>query len=116
MVLAHIRRTNEHGYRRLARAGEVVMELRRTIRSYRDLVTESPRLTNQRRTCLSDYSPAALTLFDDLDQPITLAFLQQYPTPTLARSAGPKRLAAWCRRRAQRGRAAGSWRCQEPAS
>lgn len=98
MVLAHILRTDGHCYRRLAREGEVVMELRLTIRAYRDLVTESTRLTNQLRTCLSDYYPAALTLFDDLDQPITLAFLQQYPTLTLARSAGPKRLAAWCRR------------------
>jgi len=98
MVLAHILRTDGHCYRRLAREGEVVTELRLTIRSYRDLVTESTRLTNQLRTCLADYYPAALTLFDDLDQPITLAFLQQYPTPALARSAGPKRLAAWCRR------------------
>jgi hypothetical protein len=102
MVLAHILRTDGHCHRRLAREGEVVMELRLTIRSYRDLVTESTRLTNQLRTCLSDYYPAAGAptgpLFDDLDQPITLAFLQQYPTPALARSAGPKRLAAWCKR------------------
>jgi hypothetical protein len=87
MVLAHILRTDGHCYRQLAREGEVVTELRLTIRSYRDLVTESTRLTNQLRTCLGDYYPAALTVFDDLDQPITLAFLRQYPTPALARSA-----------------------------
>lgn len=98
LVLAHILRTDRHRYRPLGREGEVATELRLTIRAYRDLVAESTRLSNQVRTCLLDYYPAALDCFSKLDQPITLTFLAAFPTPAAARKAGRKRLETWTKK------------------
>jgi len=39
------------------------------------------------------------TLFNDLDSPISLAFLERYPSPTDARALGEKRIAAFLKAR-----------------
>jgi hypothetical protein len=98
-VLAHILRTDGEHFRRLAAEGEVAAELRLTIRAYRELVVEGTRLVNQLHACLTDYYPAALDLFGQLDQAITLDFLAAFPTPEAARAAGREAILAWLKER-----------------
>jgi Transposase IS116/IS110/IS902 family len=47
---------------------------------------------NQLTACLKAYYPQALTLFSDLNQKSTLAFLQAYPTPQAAREASGEQI------------------------
>ena len=94
-VLAHILRTDGEHFRKLTPEGEVVAELRLTIRPYRELVTEGTRLVNQLHACLADYYPAAADLFGRLDQLITLDFLEAFSTPEAACAAGQEGILTW---------------------
>ena len=48
---------------------------------------------NQLRAELERFWPGPIGLFTDLDSPISLAFLERYPSPADARGLGEKRLA-----------------------
>jgi transposase len=52
------------------------------VRQRVDLVDEKNRLLNQLTATLKAYYPRALELFGRLDQPLTLAFLQTFSSPT----------------------------------
>ncbi len=52
-------------------------------------------LTNQLRAELERCWPGATRIFDKLDSPIALAFLERYPSPIDARALGEKRLQAF---------------------
>ena len=52
-------------------------------------------LANQLRAELERFWPGPVGLFSDLDSPISLAFLERYPSPLDARGLGEKRLAAF---------------------
>jgi transposase len=93
-VLANVLRTDGALYRPLRAEGEVAAELRVTVRAYHDLVKEAVRLSNQLRACLEDYYPLALTLFEHLAAPLTLAFLRTFPDLEAAQDADAVR--AWC--------------------
>ena len=93
-VLANILRTDGARYQPLRMEGEVAAELRVTVRAYHDLGKEGVRLSNQLRACLEDYYPLALTLFERLAAPLTLAFLRSFPDPQAAQDADAVR--AWC--------------------
>lgn len=95
MVLANILRTDRHLYPPLSPQGETSTLLRKVTRQHKALVEEKVRVMNQMATCLSDYYLVALDLFSSLDQPITLAFLERYPTPEKARAASKEELAAF---------------------
>lgn len=56
------------------------------------------------RAVLETCHPAPLHLFSSLDRDITLAFVQEYPTPEQAARVGPARMAAFCRRHGYSGR------------
>ena len=52
------------------------------VRQRVDVVEEKTRVLNQLTAVLKAYYPRALELFAKLEQPLTLAFLQAFPTPT----------------------------------
>ena len=55
-------------------------------------------VSNQLRAELERFWPGPIGLFTDLDSPISLAFLEHYPSPADARSLGEKRLQAFLAR------------------
>lgn len=86
MVLANILRTDVHLYKPLP--AEVVADarLKELTRTHKSLVQQKVKLVNQLTVQLKDYYPVILRLFFDVDQEITLAFLEQYPVPEKAAS------------------------------
>ena len=62
------------------------------------LVEQRVALCNQLRAELERFWPGAIEIFADLDSPISLAFLQRYPSPVDARGLGEKRLAQFLAR------------------
>jgi len=56
------------------------------------LTQQQTRLSNQLTACLKQYYPVALDLFTKVAQPITLAFLEAYPTPRAAQAASYEEL------------------------
>lgn len=79
---------------RLEPDSETVQELKTLTRDQDALVRMQTRLVNQLTACLKEYYPAALHLFDKLQQPCTLHFLQAYPTPEAARGASVEEITA----------------------
>ena len=61
-------------------------------------------LGNQLRAELERFWPGPIGLFNDLDSPISLAFLERYPSPADARALGEKRLQAFLARQHYSGR------------
>lgn len=57
------------------------------------IVEEKNRVLNQLTAVLKGYYPRALELFGNLEQPLTLAFLTRFETPTVLSSATE---AQWC--------------------
>jgi hypothetical protein len=57
-----------------------------------DVVEEKNRVTHQLPAALKRFSPRALELFSQLEQPLTLDFLTAFPTPTALQQAS---LAGW---------------------
>src|SRR5262249_10602764 len=58
----------------------------------------------QLRAELERFWPGAIEIFSDLDSPISLLFLERYPSPLDARGLGEKRLAAFLARHGYCGR------------
>ena len=92
MVLANILRTDLHLYKPLPRETAADAQLRQLTRAHKSLVQQKVKLVNQLTTQLKAYYPVALHLFSKLDQEITLAFLERYPTPQKAAAASLKEL------------------------
>ena len=103
-VLAELARTDSHRLRSLAPDSDETKALRVLTRSREDLVGVRVRLANELRAQLDAFWPGAARLFADIDSPISLAFLERYPTPTDARGLGEKRLAAFLARSRYSGR------------
>jgi transposase len=72
---------------RLAPDSPVVHELKALTRDQDGLIQSQTRLINQLTACLKAYYPVALELFTKLQQPLTLAYLQAYPTLEAAQGA-----------------------------
>src|SRR5512142_34097 len=66
-------------------------------RAREDLVEARTGIINQLRAELQRFWPGPIRLFNDLDSPISLAFLARYPSPHDARGLGEKRLQAFLR-------------------
>jgi transposase len=73
----------------------IIQELKLLTRDQGALIQQQTRLVNQLTACLKDYYPLALQIFSKLNQPITLAFLQAFPTMDHLNRAGPSGLAAF---------------------
>jgi len=103
-LLADLLRTDGHRFRPLRPLSDETRALRSLVRSRDDLVAQRVALANQLRALLESFWAGAVAIFADIDSPIALAFLAQYPTPAHATKLGPKRLAAFLARNAYCGR------------
>jgi hypothetical protein len=94
-------------------------------RAGEDLVAARVAMANQLRAELERFWPGPIGVFNDLDSPISLAFLERYPSPKDAHRLGEKRLAAFlkscnynnkkARRAAARTAAPGARRSHRPS-
>ena len=98
-VLCELARTDSHRFRILEPDSDQTKALRALTRAREDLVAARVAMANQLRAELERFWPGPIGLFNDLDSPISLAFLQRYPSPDDARLLGEKRLAAFLKTR-----------------
>ena len=102
-VLAELARTDAHRFRALVPDSEETKALEALTRAREDLVGVRVELANQLRAQLQAFWPGAL-LFAALDSPISLAFIERYPSPADARGLGAGRMAAFLTRNSYSGR------------
>jgi transposase len=98
LVLCELARTDSHRFRVLEPDSDQTKALRALTRAREDLVHARVALCNQLRAELERFWPAPIGLFSKLDSPISLAFLQRYPSPGDASALGVKRIAAFLAR------------------
>jgi transposase len=93
-VLADCLRTDGHRWR-LEADSPATVTLRSTVRARKDLVETRVALANQLRAHLRVVFPGAVGLFRDIDSPISLRFLERFPSATKAAWLSEKRFGAW---------------------
>ena len=103
-VLADSLRTDGHRWRSLQPDAPVTVVLRSTVRARKDLVETRVALANQLRAHLRVVFPGAVGVFADIDSPISLRFLQRFPSATKAAWLSEKRFAAWLKANGYSGR------------
>ncbi len=103
-VLCELARTDRHRFRVLEPDSDQTKALRALTRAREDLVGTRTALVNQLRAELARFWPGPLGLFTSLHSPISLAFLERYPSPADARGLGPARLQAFLAREHYTGR------------
>jgi hypothetical protein len=81
MVIANVIRTDREQFRALIPDSDLVRELKVLTTDEQKLIRLKTRLVNQIRDCLKDYYPAALDLFSQIDQMITVDYLLKFPEP-----------------------------------
>lgn len=96
-VLADCLRTDGHRWRNLEPDSPATVTLRSHVRARKDLVETRVATANQLRAHLRIVFPGAVGLFRDLDSPISLRFLERFPSAGRAAWLSEKRLAAWLR-------------------
>lgn len=103
-VLADCLRTDGHRWPALQPDRPETEALRAVVRARKDLVATRVATANQLRAHLQAVFPGAVGLFAEIDSPITLRFLERFPTPAKAAWLSEKRLAAWLAANAYGGR------------
>lgn len=103
-ILADLLRTDGHRFAALQAPSDRTKALRAAPRTRDDLVDTRVQVCNQLRDLLLTFWPAPVGLFYKLDNPISLAFLQRYPTPESTARLGEKRLAAFLKKHSYAGR------------
>lgn len=83
-LIADMLRTDQKRYRLWQPDSRLTCQIRLTVRFVNHLNRELVRNANRLRAVLLRYYPAAVQLFSRLDAPVTLAFIQSYPTPQAA--------------------------------
>lgn len=96
-VLADCLRTDGHRWRSLQPDSPATVTLRTHVRARKDLVETRVAVANQLRAHLRIVFPGAVGLFSDIDSPISLRFLERFPSATRASWLSEKRLGAWLR-------------------
>ena len=96
-VLADCLRTDGHRWRSLEPDSPATVTLRTHVRARKDLVETRVAVANQLRAHLRIMFPGAVGLFRDIDSPISLRFLERFPSATRAAWLSEKRLGAWLR-------------------
>ncbi len=97
-VLCELARTDSHRFRVLEPDSDQTKALRALTRAREDLVKARVAISNQLRAELERFWPGPIGLFSDLDSPISLAFLERYPSPADARGLGEQRLQGFLKR------------------
>jgi len=83
-LIAEVVRTDPDTLRPWQPDGALVRQMRAKVSLLQFLTQEGRRLSNRLFAVLSRYYPAMLQVFHDLDAPVTLRFLQAFPTPQAA--------------------------------
>jgi transposase len=96
-VLADCLRTDGHRWRSLEPDSPPPVTLRCHVRARKDLVENRVAVANQLRAHLRIVFPGAVGLFKDIDSPISLRFLERFPSATRAGWLSEKRLGSWLR-------------------
>ena len=94
-VLADTLRTDRARLRPLIPDSPATIALRRACRARKDLVSHRVAVANQLRAHLHNVFPGATGLFDELDSPVSLAFLARSGTQDRADWLTPARLGKW---------------------
>jgi transposase len=103
-VLADTLRHEHRHWRPLPVASAALAEIKALTRD-RDRLLETQQATeSQLRAILEAYHPAPARLFSSVDRAITLAFINDYPTPNAASAIGEARMARFCKRHRYTGR------------
>ncbi len=97
-MIADILRTDGHRFTKLHAQSDALRALRALVRTRNDLLAQRVALANQLRALLQSCWPGAVEIFAEIDSPIALAFVQQYPTSSSAARLGEKRLAGFLTR------------------
>jgi transposase len=98
VVLADILRTDRHLYVALTADSPQTRQICSLVRLLSTLKRNTVRVGNQLRDLLWRYYPIAADLFSKLDQPLTCAFIQAYPTPQLAQGLSLAEFEDFCHR------------------
>jgi transposase len=104
LVIAEYLRLRHHRLRPVSPYSSQTKALRTVVRTRDDIVAMRVSATNQLSALLDDHWPGAKAIFADVESPISLAFLRQYPTPNSASRLGEKRLAAFLNKHGYSGR------------
>lgn len=86
-LIADLLRRGSPECRPVAVSSEAIEHLRQIVSAHDHLQRERRRIANQMRYVLKAYYPVALSLFRHVDQPLTLHFLERFPSPQAARQA-----------------------------
>ena len=105
-VLADCLRTDGHRWRSLEPDTPATVTLRSHVRARKDLVENRVAVANQLRAHLRIVFPGAVGLFADIDSPISLRFLERFPSATRGAWLSEKRLGSWLRANGYCGRKA----------
>lgn len=84
----------------------VVAEIKALTRDRARLLETQQAIEAQLRSILDAYHPAPTQLFSSIDRQITLAFINEYPTPQSAPRLGATRVGWFCKRNNYTGRVA----------
>jgi transposase len=96
-LLARKGRSDLETLQRLRPDAPLIQELKQLTRDQDSLIQAQTRLVNQIIAALKAYYPVALTLFGKVPQPITVRFLQHYPTLAAVQAASVEELGAFVR-------------------
>jgi transposase len=97
-VLADLARTDAHNHRPVAGDSELAEAIKTLARAHQGLVWTRQRQTNQLRSTLREFYPAALEAFPDLASGDAIAVLRLSPTPEQGRRLSRSKIAAALRR------------------
>jgi transposase len=103
-VIADYLRLRGQALRRLRPFSERTRALRAVVRSRSDLVDSRVAVSNQLRATLAAAWPGAGQVFADVASPISLAFLERYPTAAAAARLGEARMAGFLHKHHYSGR------------
>jgi transposase len=96
-VLADVLRTDRARLRPLTQDSDATVTLRMTVRARQDLVRARVAMANQLRAHLQTTLPGVIGLFRDIDSPISLRFLDRFPSQDKADWLSSTRLGNWLR-------------------
>lgn len=97
-VLAELARLDGHNHRPIAGDSDLADAIKVLARAHHSMIWNRQRQTNQLRSTLREFYPAALEAFDDLASGDALAVLAIAPTPALGRGLSRSKIAAALRR------------------
>jgi len=97
-VLAELARVDGHNHRPVAGDSDLAEAVKVLARAHQTMIWTRQRQTNQLRSTLREFYPAALAAFDDLASGDALAVLAIAPTPTLGRMLSRSKIASVLRR------------------